>query len=65
MQPVPPYTSVFNNPKYKGKHILLMGNKVIAAGGWEYISKVFDRTLKKTKKAPELTYIPKEDILIM
>jgi len=61
--PIP--QAVFKNPKYQGKHVLLIGNKVIAAGTWEKVSKAFDKSLKKTKEIPALTYIPKGDALIL
>lgn len=58
-------TKIFEDPKYRGKHVVIEGNKVIAAGNWEKVSKVFDQTVKKSKKSPSLTYIPKEDTLIL
>lgn len=58
-------TKIFQNPKYRGKHVAISGNKVIAYGNWENVSKVFDQTIKKSKKVPTLTYIPKEGTLIL
>ena len=62
---VPIPQQIFKNPKYRGKHVVLLGTKVLASGAWEKVSKVFDETIKKSKKVPTLTYIPKEDALIL
>ena len=56
---------IFKDPQYRGKHLVLMGNKVLAAGSWSNVSKVFDKLLKKSKIPPTLTYIPKEGALIL
>ena len=58
-------TKIFANPKYKGKHLLILGDKVLASGNWDKVSKEFDRTVKKLKKSPTLAYIPKEESLIL
>lgn len=52
------------NPKYKGKHILMVKGKVVAAGNWRVVSKAFDRVMKEGK-TPTLTYIPKSDFLML
>lgn len=52
------------DPKYKGKHLLLVEGKVIAAGKWEKISSAFDKVVERGK-TPQLTYIPKADSLIL
>lgn len=56
---------IFSNPKYQGKHIVLQGNKVLAVGTWTKVSKAFDALLKKSKTSPTLTYIPKENTLVL
>lgn len=58
-------TKIFKDPQYRGKHLVLVGNKVLAAGSWAKASKVFDNWLKKSKAPPTLTYIPREDALIL
>lgn len=50
--------------KYKGKHLLMVKGKVVAAGKWEKISRAFDRVIKEGK-TPTLAYIPKSDSLIL
>lgn len=58
-------TKIFKDPQYRGKHVVLIGSKVLAAGSWAKVSKVFDKLLKKSRIPPALTYIPKEDALIL
>ena len=58
-------TKIFKDPQYRGKHVVLVDNKVLAAGSWPKASKAFDEWLKKSKTPPTLTYIPKEDALIL
>ena len=58
-------TKIFKDPQYRGKHVVLIGTKVLAAGSWSKASKAFDNWLKKSKVPPTLTYIPKEDALIL
>ena len=61
--PVP--TKIFKDPQYRGKHVVLIGDKVLGAGSWAKASKVFDGWLKRSKITPTLTYIPKEDAMIL
>ena len=61
--PVP--AKIFKDPQYRGKHVVLIGNKVLGAGSWSKASKVFDEWLKRSKVPPTLTYIPKEGALIL
>ena len=56
---------IFKDPQYLGKHVVLIGNKVLSAGSWSKASRAFDEWLKKSKAPPTLTYIPKEDALIL
>ena len=58
-------SKIFANPKYKGKHLLIVDEKVIASGNWSKVSKEFDKSVKKLKKAPTLAYVPKEESLIL
>ena len=54
----------FSDPKYKGKHILLVDGKVVAAGNWRKISSELKKASKKGK-IPQLGYVPKADTLIL
>lgn len=53
-----------SDPQYKGKHLLLVGGTVIAAGGWKIVSQALDKVVE-SGKTPQLTYIPKSDTLIL
>ena len=55
---------IFGNPKYKGKHVALVDNKVVAYGPWKKVSKKVDEIREKTNKIPALTYVPKAGIWI-
>lgn len=50
--------------KYKGKHLLMVKGKVVAAGKWEKVSRAFDQVIKEGK-TPTLAYVPKADSLIL
>lgn len=56
--------TVFNNPKYKGKHLLLVEGKVLVAGNWKKVSSSLDKVYQQGK-VPTLTYIPKADTLVL
>jgi len=53
-----------SDPQYKGKHLLLVEGKVIAAGQWRMVSRALDKVIE-SGKTPQLTYIPKSDTLIL
>lgn len=57
-------SKALGNPRYRGKHVLLVQGKVIAAGPWRVVSRAFDQVMKEGK-TPTLTYIPKADSLIL
>ena len=52
------------DPRYKGKHLLLVSGKVVAAGNWKTVSVKLDEVIKRGQ-TPQLTYIPKADTLIL
>lgn len=54
-----------SNPKYQGKHVVILGDKVIAAGPWKKASKIVDKIWKEKKVMPGITYIPKAETLIL
>jgi hypothetical protein len=50
--------------KYKGKHIAIVGNKIVASGKnamtvWESARKLYPN------RTPALAYIPKDDLLVL
>ena len=55
---------LFGNPKYKGKHILLVEGKILVAGTWKKVSSSLDKVYQQGK-IPTLTYVPKADTLIL
>lgn len=50
-----------SDPQYKGKHLLLVEGRVVAAGRWVNVSRALDKVIENGK-TPQLTYIPDEDI---
>ena len=56
----------FNNPKYKGRHLILIAGKVFSAKTGKEAAKIFDVVTKKYPgKIPTITYIPKNETLIL
>jgi len=52
------------NKKYGGKHIAIIGNKVIASG--DSALEVFKQAKKKfPRRKPVLTYVPEKDTLVL
>jgi len=50
--------------KFEGKHVALLGNKVVASG--ESAKSVLEESRKKyPKKTPVLTFIPQKGLLIL
>ena len=59
-------TRLLSDPRYRGKHIVMIGGKIFAVTTGQQAAKVFDRVTKKyPKEIPTLAYIPKEDTLIL
>lgn len=55
-----------SNPKYKGKHIIVVKGKVFTAKTGSQANKILDMVEKKyPKEIPAITYIPKADTLIL
>lgn len=57
--------SLFNNPKYRGRHVLISGSDVHAVKTSKEASKLFDRIVKDTGVAPMVTFVPKSHSLIL
>ncbi len=58
--------NIMSDPKFKGKHIVLIGGKIFTAKTGKEANKILDRLEKRYPKAtPAITYIPKEDTLIL
>ncbi len=58
--------SLFQNPRYRGKHIIIAGNKVYTAKTGEGASEILRKLEKKYPKViPEVAYLPKARSLIL
>lgn len=58
--------NILRDPRYRGKHIIMIAGKVFTAKTGKEASKIFDKVTKKYPgKSPTITYIPKEDALIL
>lgn len=58
--------SVLSSQKYKGKHIIMVKDKIFASKTGQEAVKIFKQVIKKyPKEKPTITYIPKENMLIL
>jgi len=59
-------SKVYKNPKYKGRHIIIIGGKIYATKTGRAKTEILEKLLKKyPKEVPTITYIPTEDSLIL
>lgn len=57
---------IYQNPKYKGKHIIIMGNKIYATKTGKAKTQLLNELLiKYPDEIPTITYIPKVESLIL
>lgn len=57
---------VFSNPRYRGKHVVLVAGKVFTAKTGQGAAKILEKVLKKyPKETPEVAYLPKAHSLIL
>lgn len=57
---------VMNDPRYRGKHVIVVAGKVYATKTGNQANKLLDSLEKKyPKETPAFTYIPKTDTLIL
>jgi len=57
---------IYKNPKYSGKHVIIIGGKIHAKKTGAAKSGLLETLIKKyPKETPIVTYIPKEDTLIL
>lgn len=53
-------TKVFQDPKFRGKHVILVAGKVYTATRGSTVAKILEKLEKKyPKQTPEYAYIPK------
>ena len=54
------------NPRYRGKHLVVVGGKIFVARSAAEAPRLFDRVTHTHRRAtPTLVYIPKADALIL
>jgi hypothetical protein len=57
---------IFQDPKLKGKHVILIAGKIFTARTGKEAVKTFNKVTKQyPNQQPTVTYIPKEDSLIL
>ena len=57
---------IFANPRYRGKHVILVRGKIFTAKTGEGASKILDKIREKhPKETPEIAYLPKAHSLIL
>ncbi len=57
--------SLFSNPKYQGKHVLMVKRNVYAVKTAREASQLFDKLLKDTGTIPSVTFVPKAQLLTL
>lgn len=57
---------VLNDPRYKGKHVVVVASKIFTANTGDGISKILDRLDKKyPNEIPNIAYVPEVESLIL
>lgn len=55
-----------SSPKYRGKHLVIVKNKIFTALTGQKAAKIFKEIIKKYPgEKPTITYVPKEGSLIL
>ena len=58
--------SALSSPKYRGKHIVIVKDKIFSAQTGQAATKIFKEVVKKyPKEKPTITYVPKDGSLIL
>ena len=59
-------SEIYKNPKYSGKHVIIIGGKIHAKKSGSAKSKLLQELIKKyPKETPIVAYVPREDTLIL
>ncbi len=59
-------SEIYKNPKYSGKHVIIIGGKVWVTKTGMAASELLEKLLKKyPKEIPNITYVPGEETLIL
>lgn len=57
---------ILNNPRFRGKHVIVVAGKIFTAKTGEKASKILAEVRRKyPKKTPAVTYVPDADTLIL
>lgn len=57
---------IFQNPRYQGKHVVLVAGKVFTAKSGQGASKILKTVREKfPREIPEIAYLPKAGTLIL
>lgn len=57
---------IYSNPKFSGKHVLAIKNKIYSFNTGEALNEKFKKVIKQyPKESPLTTYVPKKGILIL
>lgn len=57
---------IFSNPRYRGKHVVLIANKIFTAKTGPGVSQIIDKVrIKYPNEIPEVAYLPKARTLIL
>ena len=57
---------VYANPRYRGKHLIILGNKVFVARSAAQAPRLLERVVRSHPHAkPTLVYVPQADALIL
>lgn len=57
---------IMSNPKYRGKHLIMIAGKVFIANTGSQAAKLFDKVTKKyAGQTPMIAYVPKAETLIL
>ena len=55
-----------SSPQYRGKHLIIVKNKIFTAKTGQEATRVFKEVVKKyPKEKPTITYVPQENSLIL
>jgi len=57
---------VYTNPRYRGKHLIIIGNEVFVARSAADAPRLFERVMRShPHTTPTLAYVPQADTLIL
>lgn len=58
--------SFYEDPKYRGKYVIIIGKEIFSTRSGRTQNELLEKLIKKyPKEKPLVTYIPKEDTLIL